>query len=150
MFTGAINPDGESGKVYVEIGEGSKWTLSGDSNIKSLTCEPDSVELNGYTLTVDGKTYAEGTAMSGDAVEIKISEETGPGGDMQSPPDGNGQPPQGGDGQPPQGDGMGQSQGGPGQNTPSKDPPQKPDGEPPQRTDGGTGSDDGEPPARPD
>ena len=150
MFTGAINPDGESGKVYVEIGEGSKWTLSGDSNIKSLTCEPDSVELNGYTLTVDGKTYAEGTAMSGDAVEIKISEETGPGGDMQSPPDGNGQPPQGGDGQPPQGDGMGQSQGGPGQNTPSKDPPQKPDGEPPQRTDGGTGPDDGEPPARPD
>ncbi len=118
-FTGAINPDGESGEVYVEIEEGSRWTLTGDSNIKSLTCEPDSVDLNGYTLTVDGKTYTEGTAMSGDAIEIKISEEKGQGGDMQSPPDGNGQPPQKPDGQ----------------------PPQKPDGEPPQRPDGGTGPD---------
>lgn len=150
MFIGAINPDGESGEVYVEIGEGSKWTLSGDSNIKSLTCQADSINLDGYTLTVDGKTYTEGTAMSGDAIEIKISEDKGPGGDMQAPPDGNGQPPQGGEGQPPQGEGMGQPQGDLGQNPPDGEPPQKPDGEPPQRPDGGTGPDDGEPPARPD
>ena len=37
-FTGAINSDGQAGEVYVEIEDGSTWTLTGDSYITSLTC----------------------------------------------------------------------------------------------------------------
>ena len=54
VFTGAINPDGASGDVYVELTDGSKWTLTADSNIKSLTCDADSIDLNGYKLYVAG------------------------------------------------------------------------------------------------
>ena len=48
-FTGAINSDGEAGSVYVEIEEGSKWVLTGDSYITSLTCGADAIDLNGYS-----------------------------------------------------------------------------------------------------
>ena len=57
IFKGAVNADGEAGEVYVELAEGSKWILTADSNIKSLTCDADSVDLNGHMLTVNGKAY---------------------------------------------------------------------------------------------
>ena len=41
VFTGAVNSDGAAGSVYVEIEEGSRWVLTGDSYITSLTCGAD-------------------------------------------------------------------------------------------------------------
>ena len=130
-FNGAINPDGAAGEVYVELTGGSKWVLTGDSYIKSLTCDADSIDLNGYKLTVDGKEYAGGTSSTGEAIEIKVNE-GGHGEGMQAPPDGGRQKPDGEGMQPPQGDG--------------NQPPQKPDGEgmqPPQ-------GDGNQPPQKPD
>ena len=154
-FTGAINTDGAAGEVYVELSGDSRWILTADSNVKSLTCDADAVELNGHTLTVDGKAYTEGEAMTGEAIEIKV--ETGGGnGGMQAPPDGK-QPPQNGDGKqppsgdrkPPSNDGTQSSQEGENStsqegrqqppenggkmNLPDGQPPQKPDGNPPQK-----------------
>lgn len=120
-FTGAINSDGDAGEVYVELSGGSKWVLTGDSYITSLTCDAGSIDLNGYTLYVDGEVYTEGSASTGDAIEVTISNSGG----MGAPPDGgNGGP----GGAPPDG-GMG----GPG-------------GAPP---DGGMGGPGGPPPAKP-
>ncbi|MBR3261763.1 MAG: hypothetical protein IKF93_01410 [Lachnospiraceae bacterium] len=120
-FTGAINSDGDAGDVYVELSGGSKWVLTGDSYITSLTCDAGSIDLNGYTLYVDGEVYTEGSASTGDAIEVTISNSGG----MGAPPDGgNGGP----GGAPPDG-GMG----GPG-------------GAPP---DGGMGGPGGTPPAKP-
>ena len=145
MFTGAINPDGASGDVYVELTDGSKWTLTADSNIKSLTCDADSIDLNGHTLTVDGKTYATGSKSTGDAIEIKISE--GGGADM-APPDGKGKPDMEdearGDGQ------MQPPSEGERPERPDGEPPAKPDGEPPEKPDGMGAPPDGNPPAKPD
>ena len=141
-FEGAINPDGEAGDVYVELTEGSKWILSVDSNISSLTCDADSIDLNGHTLTVDGKAYAAGTSSSGEAIEIKISEEGGRGEGMQAPPDGKGEPPQGKEGDStPNGnkaqDGKKEPpQDGDRPTSPDGQPPEKPDGEPPQKPGG--------------
>ena len=53
----------------VELTDGAKWVLTGDSHIKSLKCEPDSIDLNGFTLTVDGETYIEGSTSEGSPVE---------------------------------------------------------------------------------
>ena len=103
-FTGAVNPDGAAGDVYVELKNGSKWVLSGNSNITSLTCDEDSIDLNGYTLTVNGETYTQGKRSSGTAIEIK-SEGGGKTGGMPAPPDGERQAPPDGKGQPPQGKG---------------------------------------------
>ena len=72
-FTGAINPDGEEGEVYVEIEGGSTWTLTGDSYITSLTCSAGSIDLNGYKLYVSGTEYEEGTVSEGTAVEWTAS-----------------------------------------------------------------------------
>ena len=120
-FTGAINSDGDAGEVYVELSGGSKWVLTGDSYITSLTCDADSIDLNGHTLYVNGTAYTEGSASTGDAIEVTISTSGG----MGAPPDGgNGGP----GGAPPDG-GMG----GPG-------------GAPP---DGGMGGPGGTPPAKP-
>lgn len=108
-FNGAINTDGKSGDVYVEIADGSVWKLSGDSFITSLTCEADSIELNGYKLYVGDELYSEGTASKGEAIEVEI-QSSGKGGAPGNPPDGkmdppNGNPPDGkpGDGNPPSG-----------------------------------------------
>jgi hypothetical protein len=112
-FTGAINPDGAAGDVYVELKSGAVWTLTNDSYITSLTCEADSINLNGHTLTINGKTYEEGTASSGEAIEIKTGSGSGMGEGMPAPPDGGGQPPHGSNGQPPEKpEGNGPSQGG--------------------------------------
>ena len=86
-FTGAINPDGEEGEVYVEIEDRSTWTLTGDSYITSLTCSAGSIDLNGYKLYVSGTEYEEGTVSEGTVAEWTASssgnsESTPPSGDM--------------------------------------------------------------------
>ena len=98
-LNGAINTSGEAGAVYVELSSDSIWTLTGDSYITSLTCDNDSINLNGYTLNVDGQEYTSGTESTGSAVEANVSESSGNGGgDMPG-----GEPPSGGmpEGEPP-------------------------------------------------
>ena len=119
-FSGAINSDGQKGDVYVEIEDGSTWTLTSDSYVSSLTVnEGSAIDLNGHKLYVDGKEYTAGSASKGTAFEIK-TESTGGGPGGNSP---SGEPPEKpGDGQaPPDG-----GQGGPGGNPPSGEPPEKP------------------------
>jgi hypothetical protein len=127
-FTGAINTDGQKGDVYVEIEDGSTWTLTADSYVSGLTVGKGSaIDLNGHKLYVDGKEYNEGSASEGTAFEVK-TESGGSGasdgmpGDGQTPPDGG--------------------QGGPG----SGDSSGKPSGNPPEKPSGDNG---GEPPAKP-
>ena len=60
-FTGAINTDGQNGDVYVEIEDGSTWTLTSDSYVSGLTVSDTSaIDLNGHKLYVDGKEYSAG------------------------------------------------------------------------------------------
>ncbi|SEF65642.1 hypothetical protein SAMN04487934_10250 [Eubacterium ruminantium] len=80
ILNGAINSSGEAGDVYVELSGGSVWTLTGDSYITSLTCDADSINLNGYKLYIDGQEYIDGTASTGTAVEAKVAESSGHGG----------------------------------------------------------------------
>ena len=84
-FEGAINSSKEGGEVYVELSGGSVWKLTGDSYVTSLTCDADSIDLNGYTLYVNGKAYTAGTESSGSAIEVTI---TNSGNGAGSPPDG--------------------------------------------------------------
>ena len=71
-FSGAINNDGQAGDVHVELSSGSKWTLTGDSYITSLTCDADCIDLNGHTLYVDGTAYTADTASTGSAIEFTV------------------------------------------------------------------------------
>ena len=141
-FSGAINPDGASGDVYVEIEDGSTWTLTGDSYITSLTCSAGSINLNGHKLYVNGEEYAEGTASEGEAIAVETASSGGHGDHSGSghgggtPPEkpGNGSGGHGGDGsEPPAKPGSGSA--GPGGD--GSEPPAKPDG------------DNSEPPAKP-
>ena len=84
-FNGAINSDGAAGDVYVDLSGGSKWTLTADSYITSLTCDADSIDLNGHTLYVNGVAYTAGTASTGSAIEFTVSSGGNGGGD--TPPD---------------------------------------------------------------
>ena len=86
-FNGAINSDGASGDVYVELSGGSKWVLTGDSYITSLTCDKDSIDLNGHKLYVNGVEYTAGTATDGSAIEFKVNSSSGHG-NGGTPPDG--------------------------------------------------------------
>ncbi len=61
IFTGAVRSS-DSGDVSVTLTDGSVWVLTGDSRITSLTCEPGSIQLNGFTLTVNGSPYTESSA----------------------------------------------------------------------------------------
>ena len=129
-FTGTINESGRAGNVYVKLSDGAKWTLTDDAYITSLTCDADSIDLNGHTLYVNGKKYKEGTASKGSKVEVPESATQNNGGGNGAPPDGNGH--QNGNSQqnggtppePPEGstppDGNGQSNGG--------TPPEPPEG----------------------
>ncbi|MBR5754049.1 MAG: hypothetical protein IKX83_06155 [Clostridia bacterium] len=72
-FTGAINSDGAAGDVYIELKNGSTWKLTGDSYITSLTCDADSIDLNGHKLYVNGKEYTAGSASSGEKVTAKAT-----------------------------------------------------------------------------
>ena len=69
LYSGSINTDGAAGAVYVEISEDSTWKLTGDSYITSLSCDEDAIDLNGFTLYVNGTAYEEGTSSTGTAVE---------------------------------------------------------------------------------
>ena len=126
-YSGAINPEGQKGDVYVEISDDSTWTLTADSYVSGLTVsEGGSIDLNGHKLYVDGKEYTEGSASEGTAFDIT----TGSGSETGAP---EGMP---GDGQaPPDG-----GQGGPGAGR------QQPSGNPPEKPSGDNG---GEPPAKP-
>lgn len=84
-YTGAVNADNE-GEVYVQIETGSKWILTGDSYITSLTCDADSIDLNGHTLYVNGVAYTAGESSEGLAIEI-VSESSGGGGHSDKPGD---------------------------------------------------------------
>ncbi|MDO4972620.1 MAG: hypothetical protein Q4E38_00280 [Eubacteriales bacterium] len=123
-FTGAINPDGAAGEVYVEIEDGSVWTLTADSYISGLTCPAGAVVLNGYTLSVGGIVYTEGSASEGEPVAVESStSESGmgepPEGFGGEHPEGMGEPPEGFGGERPEG--MGEPpQGGPGGEPPAK------------------------------
>lgn len=72
-FTGAINKDGSAGDVYVELKDGATWKLTGDSYITSLTCDANSIDLNGHKLYVNGQEYSEGTASTGEKVAAKAT-----------------------------------------------------------------------------
>ncbi len=76
-FSGALNRNNSEGKIYVEISSGSKWVLTGNSYITSLTCQTDSVNLNGYTLYVNGIPYVSGTSSSGNAIDFDSSGDSG-------------------------------------------------------------------------
>ena len=121
-FSGAINSDGAGGDVYVEIEDGSTWTLTGDSYITSLTCSAGSINLNGHKLYVNGEEYAEGTASEGEAIVVETTSSGSNGGHGGH-----------GGGTPPEKPGSGS--GGPGGD--GNEPPAKPDG------------DNGEQPAKP-
>lgn len=142
-YTGAVNTANE-GEVYVEIEKGSKWVLTGDSYITSLTCEADAIDLNGHKLYVGGTEYSAGTSSTGTAITIATESSSSgkPDGMPGEPPSGGmpgGEKPSGDfPGDPPSGD---PPSGGPGGNgtPPSGDPP----GDPP------SGGNVGEPPAKP-
>ena len=102
-FTGSIENEGE---VYVELSGGSTWTLTADTSITSLSCDVNSINLNGHKLYVNGEEYQEGTASSGEAIEVEISAM------------GGGMP----EGAPPQ------MPGGEGGHGPGGEPPEKPEG----------------------
>ena len=121
-FSGAINSDGAGGDIYVEIEDGSTWTLTGDSYITSLTCSAGSINLNGHKLYVNGEEYAEGTASEGEAIVVETTSSGSNGGHGGH-----------GGGTPPEKPGSGS--GGPGGD--GNEPPAKPDG------------DNGEQPAKP-
>ena len=91
-FTGAINTDKSSGQIYVELDENSTWTLTADSYISGLTCDENSINLNGHKLYIDGKEYKEGSASTGEAIEIK--EESNSNGDNQGMEKPDGEPPE--------------------------------------------------------
>ena len=131
-FTGAINSDGTAGDVYVELTDGSTWTLTADSYISSLTCDADSIDLNGHTLYVDGEVYIAGTVSSGESIEITSDSSS------QNQPDGEAP-----DGEAPSGD-----------ESSMGTPPEKPSGDgnggtPPEKP-SGDGNDMGTPPEKPE
>ena len=87
-LTGAVNPDGQEGGVYVELDDNSTWTLTGDSYITGLTCDKDAVNLNGYKLYINGVEYEENTASSGESIDLTAvsGSEQNPNADGQQPP----------------------------------------------------------------
>ncbi len=78
-FTGAVNPSGQTGDVYVEIDANSTWTLTEDSYVSSLTCAQGSINLNGHKLYVDGVEYDGQSASTGSAVDVSASSSGGSG-----------------------------------------------------------------------
>ena len=53
QFNGAVN---STGNTTVNVGEGSTWTLTGDSSLSSLEVS-GTIEYGEYSLTVNGETY---------------------------------------------------------------------------------------------
>ncbi len=146
-FVGAVNAGGKAGDVYVELKDGSKWTLTADSYISSLTADLGAIDLNGHKLYIDGDEYNEDSEYSGEAIEIKsesgVSRNGMPG--QGNPPEGKGNPPEGGSisrngmpgqGNPPQGNppegGSISRNGLPGKGNPPQGNPPEGKGNPPQ------------------
>ncbi len=100
-FTGAINPDGQAGDVYVELDANSAWTLTGDSYVTSLTCVPGTINLNGHKLYVNGVEYDGESASAGSAVDISASESTSQQGAPDAPGGAEGGVPGNASGEPP-------------------------------------------------
>ena len=130
-FSGAINSSKAEGDVYVDLSGGATWKLTADSYITSLSCEADSIDLNGHKLYVDGKAYEAGTAQSGEPIVVEVSASShggAPDGAPSGQPSGapSGEPPAKPSGEPPSG-------------MPSGEPPAKPSGAAPS----------GKPPAKP-
>ena len=143
-FSGAINSDGQAADVYVEIEDGSTWTLTGDSYITSLTCSAGSINLNGHKLYVNGEEYTEGTASEGEAIAMETSSGSshGDGGQGGSGHGDGSTPPE-----KPSGDGSGHGDG--------STPPEKPSGDGSGHGDGSTppekpSGDGSEPPSKPE
>lgn len=107
-FTGAVNPSGQTGDVYVELDANSTWTLTEDSYVSSLTCAQGSINLNGHKLYVDGVEYDGQSASTDSAVDVSASTSNGGGeaGGAPDAPGGNGGNGNGG------GNGAGDSNGG--------------------------------------
>ncbi len=53
-FEGAINTEQDGGEVSVILDDSSTWTLTADSYITSLEGSLDNINMNGFTLYVDG------------------------------------------------------------------------------------------------
>lgn len=66
-YTGSIQNEND---VYVSITNGSKWILTADSYVSSLTCDVDSIDLNGFNLYVDGVAYTQNTQSTGQEVSF--------------------------------------------------------------------------------
>ncbi|MCR5232306.1 MAG: right-handed parallel beta-helix repeat-containing protein [Lachnospiraceae bacterium] len=56
-YTGAINSSNSSSSVSVRLTEGSTWKLTGDSYITSFRGDISAIDLNGYTLYINGTAY---------------------------------------------------------------------------------------------
>ena len=86
-YEGAVN-SADEGAVYVEIESGSTWKLTGDSYVTALTCDAGAIDLNGYTLYVDGVAYTAGSASTGSAIEFTLPTggHGGPGGEPPAKP----------------------------------------------------------------
>ena len=133
-FTGAINPTGQTGSVYVELDANSTWTLTEDSYVSSLTCVQGTINLNGHKLYVNGVEYDGSSASAGSAFEVASeTSSTGapdaPGGEGGAAPDGAGGSGSGsGSGEAPSAppDGNGGSTSGSSGSSSSSEPPSKP------------------------
>ena len=68
-FQGAVNSANTDARIYVSVFD-AKWILTGDSYIDSLTCEENSIILNGHTLYVDGTAYEAGTTSTGSEIDF--------------------------------------------------------------------------------
>ena len=124
VYNGAVNSD-NGGEVYVEIESGSKWVLTGDSYITSLTCDADAIDLNGHVLYVNGVAYG-GGASTGTAIEMVTESHSSGGGSMPDGRPGDGEKP----GEPPSG-----GKPGDGGQPPEKPSGERPDGDPPKKPD---------------
>ena len=56
-YTGAINEDGQAGAVSVTLDADSAWTLTADSHITAFEGDLSQVQLNGFTLDINGTLY---------------------------------------------------------------------------------------------
>ena len=76
-FTGAVDPDGQAGDVYVELDANSTWTLTADSYVSSLSCVQGAINLNGHKLYVNGQEYDGESASGGSAFDIASTASSG-------------------------------------------------------------------------
>ena len=68
----------------MELDGSSKWVLTADSYITSLSCAAGSIDLNGHSLYIDGELY-DGGESDGEMIEAVVSSGGGHGG---TPPEG--------------------------------------------------------------